>query len=500
MTEIRVEHGDIQAVAADTCVVNLFEGVKRPGGGTGAVDRALGGAISDAIAAGDITGKWGELRVIYTLGRIPARRVLVAGLGKSREFTLDRVRDLAANVARELRRLGGPPQADATTIVHGAGIAQLPTEGCAEAIAEGTLLGLYRFTAHRKPKNDEHQLAVLTIVERDAAKLDGVRRGVERGRVIAEAQNFARDLANEPANVLTPTELARRAGEACQAVGVAFEAYDRGWMETKLMGSLLGVAAGSHQPPVVIVIEYRGDPDSPRVTGLVGKGITFDTGGISIKPAENMQEMKGDMAGGGAVIATLVALGRLKPRINVIGIVPATENMPGGAATRPGDVLRAMDGTTIEVINTDAEGRLILADGLCYARERGCSPILDVATLTGAVSVALGDLAFGLMSNHEGTLEAVRGAAEAAGERCWPLPMWSEYAEQLKSEVADLKNTGGRRAAAITAAHFLKHFAGDTPWVHLDIAGVDTYDRESGITVKGASGIPVRTLIEFLTR
>ena len=491
--QIKVQSGDISAFGADAIVVNLFEGITTPGGGTGAVDRALGGAISQLIEAGDIRGKSGEFTLIHSLGRIPAPRVVVAGLGKSSEFSIDKVRSLSAELARFLRR---QRLKDAAVITHGAGIAGLPPEDCAAAIAEGTLLGLYRFLRHKKAEEDG-DLEALTLVEHDAAKLPALERGIERGSILGEATNFCRDLANEPSNYLTPTEMADRAKDLASAAGLECEVYGPGWMSEKGMGGVLGVAAGSTQEPRFIVLRYNGAGDA-KPLALVGKGITFDTGGISIKPAAGMEEMKGDMAGGASVIAAMSAIARLHPRVNVIGIVPATENMPGGSAIKPGDVLKTMAGKTIEVINTDAEGRLILSDGLAYAREQGAAAIVDVATLTGAISVTLGNVAMGAMTNNAGLLDRVKKAAESAGERVWELPMYEEYKDLIRSDVADMKNSGGRGAGSISAAMLLREFVEDTPWVHLDIAGVDTYDREKGVIVKGASGIPVRTLVNLV--
>ncbi len=490
--QVRVERGDIAQYPASATVINLFEGVTAPGGGTGAVDRALDGAISRVIQDGDCRGKENEFTLIHTLGKIPAPRVLVAGLGKAESFTLDKVRGVAAGAARYLRRHRCETIA---SITHGAGIAGLDPEACAQAVAEGTLLGLYTFRRHKKPDEDDVDVRELVLVEFDQARLEALQRGVERGVVLAEAANFARDLANEPSNVLTPTELADRARALAQESGLACEVYDRPWMEEQGMGALLGVAQGSRQPPKFIVLQYRGG--GPTHLALVGKGITFDTGGISIKPAQGMEEMKGDMSGGAAVIAATGAIARLKPEINVTAVVPATENMPGGSAIKPGDVLRAMSGKTIEVINTDAEGRLILADGLAYARQQSPTAIIDVATLTGAISVALGNVAMGAMTNHEALYARVRRAADASGEKVWQLPMYDEYKEQIKSDVADMKNTGGRGAGSITAAFLLKEFVEDTPWVHLDMAGVDFFEKEKGVIVKGASGIPVRTLVHL---
>ena len=491
--QVHVETGDITNAETPCVVVNLFEGVAAPGGGTGAVDRALGGMISELIASGEVRGTWGEMTLIHTFSRIAAPRVLVAGLGKSGEFTVDRVRDLSAAIAKHLRSRRIERFA---TITHGAGIAGLDAEACAQAIAEGATLGLYRFDRHKKPEEDATELQSLTIVERDAAKVPALKRAAERGAIVAEAANFARDLANEPSNVLTPTELASRAEATAREHGLGCHIYDREWAEQMGMGSFLGVAKGSAQPPKFIVLTYQGAGEA-RPLGLVGKGITFDTGGISIKPAAGMEEMKGDMSGAACVIAAMQAIARLKPAINVTALAPATENMPGGNAIKPGDVLRAMNGKTIEVLNTDAEGRLILADALSYACKLDLSPVIDVATLTGAISVALGNVAYGVFTNNDALLDRVRSASDAAGEKCWPFPMFSDYKENIKSTIADMKNSGGRGAGSINAAMFLKEFVDERPWAHLDIAGVDFFEKEKGVLVKGGSGIPVRTLVNI---
>jgi leucyl aminopeptidase len=490
--KIKVETGDISAFAADAVVVNLFEGVTAPHGATGAVDKAMDGAISALIRDGDIRGKQGEFSLIHSFGKLKAPRVIVAGLGKAEAFSVDKVREISGDLVRFLRK---QRVKDAAVITHGAGIGGLDPEASAEAIAEGSLLGAYRFLRHKRSE-DDGDLDSLTLVEYDTDKLPALQRGVDRGSILAEAANLARDMANEPANYLTPTEMANKAEALAKETGLECEIYGPDWMRQKGMGGLLGVAAGSVQEPRFIVLRYNGGGDA-RPVALVGKGITFDTGGISIKPAENMGEMKGDMSGGAAVIAAMGAIAQLRPAVNVIGVVPATENMPSGSATRPGDVLKTMLGKTIEVVNTDAEGRLILADGLAYAREQGATAMVDVATLTGAISVTLGNVAFGAMGNNDALMGRVKEAASAAGEKVWELPMWDDYFDLIKSDVADMKNSGGRPAGSITAAMLLREFAEDTPWVHLDIAGVDTYEHEKGIIVKGASGIPVRTLVHF---
>jgi leucyl aminopeptidase len=417
--EIRVQQGDITSVVADAIVVNLFEGVTSPAGATGAVDMAMNGAISDLIAAGDIRGKLGEFALVHSLGKLMAPRVVVAGLGKQESFDYDKIRNLSGDLARYLRR---QRVKTAAVITHGAGIGGLQPDRCAEAIAEGTLLGLYRFLRHKKSEDDV-ELETLTIIESDAAKAEALKQGVDRGRILAEATNLARDMANEPANYLTPTEMAEQARRMAERTpGLECEVYGPGWMQEKRMGGLLGVAAGSVQEPRFIVLRYNGGAASDKPIALIGKGITFDTGGISIKPAENMGEMKGDMSGGASVIAAMGAIAKLHPSINVIGVVPATENMPSGSATRPGDVLETMLGKTIEVINTDAEGRLVLADGIAYAREQGATELVDVATLTGAISVTLGNVAFGAMGNNDALMSKVKQptprARRSGSSRC----------------------------------------------------------------------------------
>lgn len=502
---IKVIPGDITDFATPALVVNLFQGVTHPGGGTGAVDRALDGAISGLIAEGEIRGKAGEMTLLHTMGRLPARRVLVAGLGPAGSFDLAAVRRVSGEVARFLRGKGVPEFA---TIAHGAGIGGLDAVQSGQAIAEGSLLGLYRFNAYRSDAGsgsddaaDEATagaIAAISIVERSPEAVDALTAGVSAGATLAEAAILARDLVNHPANIMTPTGLADAAREVAGAVNLELDILDRERMADYGMGALLGVAQGSAEPPKLIVLTYRGDPQNPgNNLGLVGKGITFDTGGISLKPAANMEAMKGDMAGGAAVIAAMRAIGGLRPRINVTGLVAATENMPGGRAQRPGDVVTAMNGKTIEVINTDAEGRLVLADALCYARTLGITRLVDVATLTGAMVVALGKACTGMMGNSPALAQGIIRAGQRSGERFWELPMLEDYRDLIKSDVADMKNTGGRQAGSITAAMLLREFAGNADWVHLDIAGTSTAAASKGHLVKGATGVPTLTLAQL---
>ena len=493
---ITVLQEDVTKVNTPALIVNIFEGVKSPGGATGAVDQALGGAISQLIDEGEIRGKAGEMTLIHTFGRIAASRVLVAGLGKRESFSANMVRNVMGDACRFLRSRN---VASACTIAHGAGIGGLQTQSVARAMAEGALLGLYRFNHYRSPNGDDTELNDLSVVEQDAAKVAELEKGLRLGTITAEASCLARDMANEPANVMTPTQMSEVARRVADAEGLEIEILDREDMEEKGMGSLLGVARGSRQPPKLIVLKYRGNPDNPGDNlGIIGKGVTFDTGGISIKPAAGMERMKGDMSGGASVIGAMQAIGRIRPRVNVTGVVPAVENMPGGEAQRPGDIVQTMNGKTVEVINTDSEGRLILCDAMAYARELGVNRMVDIATLTGAIIVSLGKICTGVMGNDQEFIDQLIDASEDTGERFWQLPMFDEYRDTLESNFADMMNVGADRGAgSITAAKFLSEFAEGIPWAHLDIAGTAGSTAEKGYLVKGATGVPVRTLVNL---
>ncbi|MBI4233740.1 MAG: leucyl aminopeptidase, partial [Chloroflexi bacterium] len=416
--ETRAVVGDITRMDVSAIMVNLFEGVQQPGEGTGAVDRALGGVISSLIGDGEIKGKRGELTLIHTMGRLPARRVLVVGLGKQKEFNADVVRGVTAEACRYLR---GKGVERAATIAHGAGVGGLAAEEAGQAIAEGALLGLYAFKKYRsKGEDGEKELKELLVVEADNGKVVPLQRGIDLGTILAGAVSLARDMVNEPANQMTPTRMAEVAHQIAEEHGLGLTVLEKAQCEELGMGAFLSVAKGSVEPPKFIVLKYSGDPgNSDNNLGLVGKGITFDSGGISIKSAQGMEEMKGDMAGGASVMAAVKALAQLRPRINVTAIVAATENLPSGSANKPGDVVRAMNGKTIEVINTDAEGRVTLADAIPYARQIGLKRLVDVATLTGAIVVALGDLRVGLFSNNQELADRVLRASKTAGERLW---------------------------------------------------------------------------------
>ena len=492
--------GEITSIETPALVVNLFKGVKEPGGASGAVDQALDGAISQLIREGEIKGTQGAISLIHTMGKISPARVLVVGLGAAETFDAQVVRQVSADVVRYLRQRG---ISRATTVAHGAGIGGLDPGASGQAIAEGTLLGLYRFDSYLS-SNGEDKLASfeeLVIVDQDPDHVGAISSGVSAGQVMAEGAILARDMVNEPANVMTPSHMAEMASRAAKSEGLSLTVLEASDMREMGMGALLGVAQGSDQPPKLIVLGYNGDPGHPENNlGLVGKGITFDTGGISLKQAGGMEAMKGDMAGGASVIAAMQIIGRVKPKINVTGIIAATENMPGGSAQRPGDVVRAMNGKTIEVINTDAEGRLVLADALCYARGQGLTRLVDVATLTGAMVTTLGKACTGVMGNDQTLVDQVVAAGRETGEKYWQLPMFDEYKDLIKSDVADMKNTGGRQAGSISAALLLAEFVEDAAWVHLDIAGTSTAERTKGYQVKGATGVPARTLAQLACR
>jgi leucyl aminopeptidase len=486
--EIKVIAGDITKTEAGAIILGLFEGVKRPAGELAVVDKALGGAVSRLISQGEIKGRVREVTIIHSLGKLPAARVVVAGLGKKEELSLDGVRMAAGEACRLLQQRG---VGDAATVALGAG--RIALDGAAQAVTEGALLGAYSFRRHMTKKAEHGELKRLTIVA-DRSKLPLLKKGSERGRILAEATKLARDMVNEPANYMTPSGMAKIAAKLAKTYGLELEVLEREQMRKLGMGALLGVTQGSRQPPKFIVLRYKGGASAKVDLALVGKGVTFDAGGISIKPAEGMGEMKGDMAGGAAVMAALSAIAQLKLKLNVLALVPCTENLPSGEALKPGDVLTAMNGKTIEIISTDAEGRLVLADALGYAGKLGARRIVDVATLTGSCHVALGDDCSGVLGNDQQMVDRLIAASAVAGELMWQLPMYEQAKEQLKSEVADIKNVGGKWGGAITAAHFLAEFVGDTPWVHLDIAGTSQSEKERGYLAKGATGVAVRTL------
>ncbi|MBV9506069.1 MAG: leucyl aminopeptidase [Acidobacteriia bacterium] len=466
-------------IQADTLIVPVFEDRK---------EERFGAA--ELFDTGEVTGKPLELTLLHHPAGMAVKRVLLAGAGKAENFNAAELRKLTGAAVRHLKS----KSIKTVALELGSGWS---TGDTVSAAIEGALLGNYEPDRYKSTNNKQSVEAFTVLTEADAEDLSAA---AERGRILGEAQNFTRDLVNEPANRLTPLKMAEAAQKTASEFHLECEVLDQEKMSGLGMGALLGVAQGSAEPPALIVLRYRpGKSASHAHLGLVGKGVTFDTGGISIKPADGMEKMKYDMAGGAAMIGAMRAIAQLRPPIPVSAFVPCVENMPGSRAQRPGDIVTAMSGKTIEVINTDAEGRLILADAMTYARKQGCTHLVDAATLTGAIVVALGFVHVGLFTNDPSLRERVLAAAGAEGERMWPMPLDDDYKDYLKSAFADIPNVGGRWGGAITAAMFLKEFAEDTPWVHLDIAGTAWLDDGKPFLAKGPSGVPMRTLVRLAT-
>ena len=479
--EILLERKPAETVECDALVALTFE--DQP-------NARFQELLSEVYGSGEVTGKIFEMTLVHHPAGFKARRLLLAGCGKKEKFTSAELRRVSGAALRHLKSRSLKSVAMLLDSKY-AGAEHV------EAAVEGAIVGDFETDRYKSDKKDVKLVDRFTVaVPGGGAELDA---GLERGRIIAEAQNLTRELANEPANRLTPMKLAESARSMAAAYGLECDVLDQDRMNQLGMGSLLGVAMGSAEPPALIVMKYRpaGASNDAAHLGLVGKGVTFDTGGISIKPADGMEKMKYDMSGGAAVIGAMRALAQLKPPIPVTALVPAVENMPGSRAQRPGDIVTSLSGKTIEVINTDAEGRLILADAITYAKSLGCTHLVDAATLTGAVVVALGHINIGAFSNNDDLVDRVLAAARAAGEKMWRMPLDEDYKEQLKSPFADLANVGGRPGGAITAAWFLSEFADETPWVHLDIAGTAWLEESKPYASKGPSGVPVRTFVNL---
>ncbi|HEV7678195.1 MAG TPA: leucyl aminopeptidase [Candidatus Dormibacteraeota bacterium] len=501
MVQAIAQTAGVTEVDSDAVVVTAFEDSLSPAAQQ--VDRALDGLLTEMRDGKELSGKFAERTVVHTLGRLPAKRVVVVGLGKPKQLDTFRLHNAFWFAGAALRKQGVHSVSaylDASVvdaISGGNGDAGAALYDTVHGVATGLLLGNFKGELNKSEKSENGG-----VIERVAVGgLDG-REGVEEALkqavVLAEATNQVRTWVTAPSNTLTPTLLATAAQKLYEGTGLEVEVLDKAALEREKAGALLGVARGSDEPPVMIAVRWDGGrPDGPRLA-LVGKGITFDTGGISIKPAGGMDMMKFDMGGGAAVLAAMWAISQLKPKANVIGVVPATENMPSGHAYKPGDVLTSMNGKTIEVLNTDAEGRIILADGMEWARRMGATHLVDVATLTGAIVVALGHANAGLFTNDEEFAAMVCTAGRRGGDRFAMMPMHPEYDVCLTSEVADMKNIGGREGGSISAAVFLREFVGDLPWVHLDIAGTVWNDQGDMTQIpKGPSGTPVRSFVHL---
>jgi leucyl aminopeptidase len=483
---------DVQALA-----IAVFKDEKADDGFLKDLDAITGGVIRSVIESEELKGKEAETVYLHLMNNndIKAGRLLLVGVGDRDEYTTTQASQMAGTAARALRGKNAKS------------IAIVPRlEGKAEdigsVVVEGAIMGLFEPDKYRTSDKEERTIERLVVVIDGADETD-LKRGVERGKSIGESVNFTRDLANEPGAYMTPTIMAERARDVATEFGLSIDVLDEARMEQEGMGSLLCVARGSDEPAKLIILKYSPSnsiDDGGALLAFVGKGITFDSGGISLKPGENMELMKYDMSGGATVMGAMRAIGQLKPSIPVMGVIPCAENLPSGKATKPGDVVRAMTGKTIEVINTDAEGRLVLADAIAYARKLGATTIVDMATLTGAVSIALGDVHAAILGTDQDLIDEVIASGKEAGEKFWQLPLDKEYSRQIKSDIADIKNVGGRKAGTITAAAFLKEFADGISWAHLDIAGTAWGDEPKPYRSKGPTGVAVRTLLRFVAR
>jgi leucyl aminopeptidase len=489
--QIQIETQPYSSIHADALVTYVFDQEDRVSGVLSDLDHAMDGRIAALAAGSELTGKNLEMVLVHFPEGIDAKRLLLVGAGKADKFATSDLRKIAGSALRYLKSRGVKK------------FIFLAREGqrdmaAVQAVAEGLTIADFESNKYHTDKKEKKEIQSVSLAGFDThAELN---KALDDGRVIGESMNFARDLINEPSNKLTPRMLAAKAEAMAKEVGLGIEILDERKISELKMGALIGVAQGSVEPPRVIIVRYTPEnvrPDAP-VLGLVGKAVTFDTGGISIKPADNMEKMKYDMGGGATMLGTMRALAYLKPKISVIAVIPATENMPGGRAQKPGDVQTAMSGKTIEVINTDAEGRMILADGVFYARKLGATHLIDAATLTGAIQVALGTVHVGAFGTPREYLDHFLESARAAGEKMWPMPIDDEYRELIKSEIADIRNTGtGKGGGAITGAWFIKEFVDDTPWIHLDIAATTWVDNGRPWLAKGPTGTAIPSIIDF---
>lgn len=490
--------GKLNTVKADSLIVLTFSDKDLLAKTVNRLDKYLNGQLNALVSAGDFKGKEKEVVVLYpTNSDMKSKRVIIVGLGEREKITLEKIRRSCAVASKKAQSLKSE-----TIAIEFPDYSLLKDKinedlsYIAQSVAEGSVLALYKFDKYlTNEEQKSHKVKEVIVFSEEDSK--DIREGIRVADIVCSAVYLARDLANAPANEIYPETLAQAAINSGKKYGYKVKVLGKPEIEKLGMGGLLAVNSGSARPPRFIIMEYKGNPRSKETYVIAGKGITFDSGGLSIKPAQGMEEMKMDMSGAAAVIATMEAVARLKLPVNLVGLVPATENMPGGSAYRPGDIIRTYSGKTIEVINTDAEGRIILADALGYAQRYKPAAIIDLATLTGACVVALGYFATGMFGNDEKLMEEIKKAGEKTYERVWQMPTWDEYDQLIKSDVADVKNSGGRWAGAITAAKFLQKFVGNYPWVHLDIAGTAMLDKEYDYQPKGGSGVGVRLLVEF---
>ncbi|PWT94009.1 MAG: leucyl aminopeptidase [Blastocatellia bacterium] len=488
-----IERLDVQAVA-----VAVFKDEKPNTDYLKKLDELSGGLVNAVIDSGEFSGKEGETSYLHLVGnnKLKAQRLLLVGVGAKDEYDAAGASQMSGTAVRSLR----------DKKVNSIAVAPRSSGDSSEIAAvavEGAFIAVFDPDKYRTVEKENQKKVDRIVVVIEGADAGAVNSGVETGRIIGESINFTRDMANEPGAYMTPSDMAERAREVATEFGLSIDVLDEARMEQEGMGSLLSVSRGSEQPAKLIILKYTPpnvDESNKELLSFVGKGVTFDSGGISLKPGENMELMKYDMTGGATVIGTMRAIAQLKPPIPILGVAPCTENLPSGKATKPGDVVRAMTGKTIEVINTDAEGRLILADAMAYAKKLGATKIIDMATLTGAVSIALGDVNAAVLGTDQPLIDEIISAGREVGEKFWQLPLDKEYSKQIKSDIADIKNVGGRKAGTITAAAFLKEFADGVAWAHLDIAGTAWGDEAKPYRSKGPTGIAVRTLLKIVER
>jgi leucyl aminopeptidase len=498
--QIRVERADAVEFETPVLAVGIFEGEGTPAGAVARLDERMQGQIGDVLRRGDFKGKEGETALLYPAkGGLAAERLLLLGLGKRESLDVERLRRAAGTAVRQASRLSAPRFAFLLEHSELVGDRVAPREA-AQALAEAVVLATYVFDELKSREADSTptDLEEVVLIGSDAAADGDAGDGVRIGAALGRAQNLARRLGNLPGNIATPTYLGETAERIGREHGMTVTLLGPAELEKEGLHTLLAVSRGSDEEPRLIVLEHRRGPASQRPLVLLGKGLTFDSGGISIKPAQGMEEMKFDMCGGAAVLGAMQAIGELDVQVNVIGVIPSSENLLAGSAMKPGDIIRSHLGKTIEIVNTDAEGRLILADALSYLRRFDPAAVIDAATLTGSCVIALGHHASAALGNDEALLDEIVKLGDRIGERVWPLPMYEEYREQIKSDYADIKNSGGRPAGTITAAWFLREFVGEYPWVHLDVAGTAWGDGKLSYQTKGSTGTPTRLFVEWV--
>lgn len=491
--KIAVYNASLAQTQCDALIINLFEGVKQPGGATGAIDSALSGAITSQIEDEKFDGKLGKCMIIRPCSDFPAKKVILVGLGKREDFNSLVIMKAAACAIRKCKDIKA---AKVASILHGAGIAGLPAFDCARATALGTILGNYEFTRWKTEDVTDDSIESFDIVELSENKISDIERGIKRAELIGDSVVFARDLVNEPSNVVTPSYLADIARSIANESGLSIKVMDRDEFEAAGMGLFAAVAKGAVVEPKFIELNYT-HPDAKKTIALVGKGITYDTGGYSLKSADSMYGMKDDMSGAAAVLAAMKAVGKIKPKVNIMALVPATENAISATATHPGDIAKSFNGKTVEINNTDAEGRLTLGDAVAYAHAAGVDEIIDLATLTGACVTALGREISGILGTDQQLIDKLIAAGNSCGETLWQLPLYKDYAEHLKSDVADLRNSEKGGAGTILGALFINSFLDDTPWAHIDMSST-VIDKDLPLAKKGSIGMGAGMLVEYI--